>query len=521
MDRAKYRALFVAESRDLLRRGVEDLLAWERSPRDTDRVASLFRSVHTLKGMAAALAYAGLANLAHALEHVLAAARDEEVEGSPALIDAALRALDAIEAGVSQVEAGADPSIPVDDLIATLGQVARPATGTWPVPAGAARPPGPPGPEGPGRPAAVDRQVRVGLARLDRLMVVAGELAVARNRLLQRLPLAGDPALHQAAHRLGRLVSEVQDQALQARLAPLAEVFERFPRTVRDLARQLGKAARVETAGQDIELDRAVLDQLPELLLHLLRNAVDHGLEPPAERAARGKPAEGTIRLSAVREGGMVVVAVEDDGRGVDRAAVVARAQALGLSAGRAAGDDDLLEILARPGFTTAAAVTEVSGRGVGIDAVVHRVRALGGATELASRPGAGTTVRLRLPVSVALVPAVVAVVGETRLAVPSAFVEEVARLEPGEAGTMRLRERVLPRLDLGGSRADAPWRPGVVLAVGGHAGALVVDTLLGEEDIVVGPLDGPRGTPRWVGGAAILSDGLPALVVDPSVLVG
>ena len=304
-------------------------------------------------------------------------------------------------------------------------------------------------------------------------------------------------------------------------MAPIAEVFERFPRAVRDLARQLGKQVGLEIAGDDIELDRALFEQLPDLLLHLLRNAVDHGIESAAERRAAGKPVEGRVRLAARRDGDAVLIDVEDDGRGIDRRAVLARAEALGLSpAAVADGADQLLEVLARPGFSTAARVTDVSGRGVGIDVVVQRVRALGGTTELSSRSGAGTTVRLRLPLSVAVVPAVLVGVGATRYAVPLAFVAETARFEPGPPGAVVHRGRALPRVDLGGTRPDAPWRPGVVLDVGGRVGALVVDTLMGQEDIVVAPMDAPRGTAPWINGATILSDGRPALVVDPAALV-
>jgi two-component system chemotaxis sensor kinase CheA len=363
--------------------------------------------------------------------------------------------------------------------------------------------------------------VRVGLERLDRLVTLGGELAVAKTRLLQRLAGVRDAGLREEAHRLGRLVTEFHEQVLLVRMAPVAEVLERLPRTARDLARKLGKQVRLEIEGDDIELDRALLEQLPEVLLHLLRNAVDHGIETPDRRLAAGKPAEGRIRIVARREGDAVLLDVEDDGRGVDRAAVLARAEALGLPrAPSEESTDELLQVLARPGFTTAARVTEVSGRGVGIDAVVQRVRALGGTTELSSRPGAGTTVRLRLPFSVAVVPAMLVEIAGTRYAVPLAFVAEAARLEPGDDTTVTHRGRRLARVDLGGQRPDAPWRPGVILDVGGRTGALVVDTLLGQEDIVVGPMDAPRGTPPWVNGATILSDGAPALLVDPAALV-
>lgn len=519
MDSQKYRDLFVLESREHLQRCTRDLLAWERAPGATEPVASLFRSVHTIKGMAATLELASLANLSHALEQVLSSARDGGLIATTEVIDVALRALDFLERGVAQVEAGAEPAEAADRLIAELGGLARPATGTWPVPSTAAAGTASPRPAGAG--VEPKRLVRVGLDRLDRLVTLGGELMVARTRLGQRMAATGDAALHEEAHRLGRLVDDLYHQVLLARMAPVAEVFERFPRAVRDLARQLGKEVRLEIAGEDIELDRALFEQLPDLLLHLLRNAVDHGIESPADRRAAGKPPEGRVRLAARRDGDAVLIDVEDDGRGIDRRAVQARAAALGLPpSGGADGADELLEVLARPGFSTAARVTDISGRGVGIDVVMQRVRALGGTTELSSRSGVGTTVRLRLPLSVAVVRAVLVGVGTTRYAVPLAFVAEIARFEPGAPGTVVHRGRALHRVDLGGTRPDAPWRPGVVLDVGGRLGALVVDTLMGQEDIVVAPMDAPRGTAPWINGATILSDGRPALVVDPAALV-
>jgi two-component system chemotaxis sensor kinase CheA len=307
-------------------------------------------------------------------------------------------------------------------------------------------------------------------------------------------------------------------------MAPVAEVFERFPRSVRDLAQQLGKRIRLELNGGDIELDRAILDQLPDVLLHLVRNAADHGLESEAERRRAGKPMEGVIRLSATRERNAVRIDIEDDGRGINRQAVLARAAADGWAADKEPdlGGAELLRILARPGFSTAKQVTDVSGRGVGIDAVVHRIRALGGSTELTSRTGAGTTVSLRLPLTVAIIPALLVGVADERYAVPLGYVAEAARVDPEtiRLGTLHFRGRAVPLVDLGGHGGVGQRRAGVILDVGGRQGALLVDTLLGQEEIVVGPVDAPRGTPRWVNGATILSDGVPALVLDPTALV-
>jgi two-component system, chemotaxis family, sensor kinase CheA len=334
------------------------------------------------------------------------------------------------------------------------------------------------------------------------------------------------------AERIGRLVTDMQAEIMQARMSPVGEVFERYPRLVRDLARDLGKQARFESEGGEIELDRAVLDEIGDPLLHLIRNAVDHGLEPAAERVAAGKPAEGRISVSAARERNSVAIRVSDDGRGVDRTRIMARGIREGLipTDTERLTDDLLLRVLARPGFTTAERVSGVSGRGVGVDVAATRVRALGGTLTVTSEVGKGTTFTVRVPLTLAIVRALLTGVGTERYAVPLAYVAETVEFDRRAVTAVRDRESLVVRNEaiptvhlrqLVALAGEAPVRrPSIILEVGERRAALVVDRLLGQQDIVIEPFEGPRGMPSFVGGATILADGAPALILDAAALV-
>ncbi len=383
--------------------------------------------------------------------------------------------------------------------------------------------------EGPVAPA---RQIRVDLRRLDAMMKQVGELVVARNRILALVRGDGSE-LAELAGAVSRLVSGLQTEIVAVRMTPVSEVFDRFPRLVRDLARDLGKQIRFEVEGGDIELDRAILDELGDPLLHLIRNGADHGLERADEREAGGKPPEGRILLSAVRERRTVAIRVSDDGRGIDRAAILAKAKRDGLAEPgvEVLTDDLLLRVLARPGFSTAAKVSGVSGRGVGVEVALGRARALGGSLEVHTEAGKGTTFTLRVPLTLAIVRALLAQAGAERYAVPLAYVAETVEFDARAVTAFRSREalvvrdRVIPTVhlrDLVAARADQEpaRRPTIILEVGERRTALVVDALLGQQDIVIEPFDAPRGMPPYLGGATILADGAPALILDAAALV-
>jgi two-component system chemotaxis sensor kinase CheA len=317
---------------------------------------------------------------------------------------------------------------------------------------------------------------------------------------------------------------------MRARLAPVSQVFDRFPRLVRDAARSLGKKVDFVMEGKEIELDRSMLDEIGDPLVHLLRNSLDHGIEAPAERRAHGKPETGTLRLNATRERSRIIIVVEDDGRGIQRERVLAKAVQNGMVTRDEAAtlsDEEVYRLLTRPGFSTAETVTDVSGRGVGLDVVATRVRALGGMLEIWSEPGRGTSMTLQLPQTLAIVRALLVQQSGETYALPLTHVGETVHLLPEELGTVKgknvafLRDEVIPLhglrqiLRTNGTPPDREKRHAVVLEVGDARIGLEVDALMGQQEIVVKQFDATADTLRLFSGATILSDGRPALILD------
>ena len=608
MDVSKYAAIFLAESREHLSSCNHLLLNWERDPSASDAVDGLFRSIHTIKGMAATMGFTGVAELAHRMENLLDGLRQARLQADAGTFQLLFRAVDTLGLGVEQAAAGREPQ-PDLALAAELEAATGGGAAAGPAPRSAeAEPPRRRATDGARailavrraevlgivsgvRPSLVQlereefdgrlgfrlesrasdeeiaaairtagevasirfeelqaldgdgvverhRQIRVDLRRLDRLMKQVGELVVAKNRLGVLAAMGEDPALAEVSDRIGRLVSGMQAEVIASRMTPVGEVFERFPRLVRDLARDLGKRIRFDVEGEEIELDRSILDEIGDPLLHLIRNAADHGIEGPDVRVRSGKSPEGRILLAAARDRNSVTLRVSDDGRGIDRAAIAAKARREGASdvvavtgESETVSDDVLLRVLARPGFSTAQAVSGVSGRGVGVDVAMTRVRQLGGTVEIRSEMGKGTTFLIRVPLTLAIVRALLADAGGERYAVPLAYVAETVEFDTRAVTALRSREalvvrdQVIPTVhlrDLVASRTRPvpARRPTVILEVGERRTALVVDALLGQQDIVVAPFDAPRGMPPYVGGATILADGAPALVLDAAALL-
>jgi two-component system chemotaxis sensor kinase CheA len=620
MDLSQYAELFRTETRDHLTTFNRLLLEWEQRPDHPEPVAGIFRAVHTIKGMAATMGYARVADLAHRAETLLDLLRQSQRPVAEAELELLFRTADVLEELVEASVGGHDATVDVMPLLQALEEAAHgreqpeepgrarrrisfvaapvgvgrrvqvvlradsplkgarallvlkrmealgPVIGVEPAPA-AIESDGFDGRfafrvdsrESADRIAAeiraggdveeveVDagestpdteretgrtRHIRVDLRRLDVLMNVIGELVTARGRLEHLTVARHDPELGESVSAISALTSRLQSEIIQARMTPVWQVFDRFPRLVRDLSRQLGKQVVFRVEGKEIELDRAILDEIGDPLVHLLRNAVDHGIETPERRVAAGKPAEGTIVLAALRDRGTVTIMVSDDGRGIDRAKIQAEAKRRGVAEGGTdeLTDDQLLRLLASSGFSTARQVSEVSGRGVGVDVVVTRLRELGGSVEIKSTPGAGTTFTLRLPPTLAIVPALLARVGTERYALPLTHVAETVELGSWAMTSLDgqdallVRDEVLPlvhlRTLLHVDGEPPAQRPVVVLQLGDRRTGLVIDRMEGQREIVVKSFVPPRGTLRIFSGATVLGDGEPVLILDAGGLV-
>ena len=510
---AELREVFREEATRRLDEMEDALLAIESGSDSAGLINSLFRNMHTIKGTAGFVGLEDVVSVAHAAEEILAEVRQAGVL-PPGLADPLLHATGAVRSHVN----GDD--VPVDGLLQELAAAlaalprARP-----PAAAGPAEPARQPA--GPASPPQEQRSVRVPPERIDHLLDLVGEAMQDRRRI--RHALGPEPSLPEEVSDVlasaGRNLAELKDTAIGMRTMPFAMITGPLPRAVRDLARTAGKDISFSVTGADTELDRVILESLVDPLMHVIRNAVAHGIEPPGERERAGKPPGGRIELRAVPRGDRVEIVIADDGRGISPEV-----------AQRARAEGSLADLLANPGFSTAAAVNELAGRGVGLDAVRSYAQSMGGGFEVRSEPGRGMEVVLILPLALALMNVLLFERGGAVFGVPLAAVAEVTTV----AETVRLqgcasvivRDRAVPVTDaavlLGAQAPPLGQRPpAFVLTVTGRDYAISCDALRGEEEVVVKPL-GPllAGVPGYLGGA-ILSDGRVTLLVEPSALAG
>lgn len=381
-------------------------------------------------------------------------------------------------------------------------------------------------PAAPAAHAATTTGIRVSAERIDSLMDRVGELVIAQSRLRQIAQASHDPTLRTIAEEIERLAAELRGATMGIRMIPIGQLFGRFRRVVHDLARELGKSVRLTTAGEETELDKTVIESLADPLMHLIRNAIDHGLEDAADRRAAGKPEAGTIALAARHSGAQVLISISDDGRGMNRERIRAKAVEAGLlpETGEVS-DAELFGAIFAPGFSTAAQVTEVSGRGVGMDVVKRTVESLRGFIEVSSTPGAGSCITLRLPLTLAIIDGLLVRVGEGRYVIPLSSVEECVELAEGETGGtearsfLNIRDELVPFLRLremfAADTPPDPYQKVVIVASGEQRVGLVVDQIIGDHQTVIKSLSRLHADVASFSGATILGDGSVALILD------
>lgn len=535
---------FVLESREHLASIESELLRLENAPGDLESVHALFRSFHTIKGLAAIAGAETAREVAHQTETLLDEVRGGSRAVTSGLIDLALASADFLGEVVSaaeQLDRGEKAVIPeeADALLDKLyAAIASPATLETDVPAAAVKRTG----------TLSVRQlsgssVKVDTRKLDQLVDLVGELVIAQSlvQLDPALVALGDPRTAKNLNQLGRITTDLQKTAMSLRVVPVGQSFRRMARVFRDLVLESGKQATLETAGEDAELDRTIVEQLADPLMHMVRNAVDHGLEKPADRERAGKPPEGRIRLSATHQSGHVVIEVSDDGRGLDQERILRKAIERGLVKEQAQlTPAETLELIFEPGFSTSEQVTAISGRGVGMDVVKREIEKLRGRVEVRSEPGKGTTFLLRVPLTLAIIDALVVKHAHNRYILPLYTVREI--LKPGgqTINTVEgrnevalLRERVVPVLRMEAllgesvrSLRDGELRPTeemvlVVVEAGARRVALAVDEVVGKQEVVIKSLGDWMGRVRGVAGGAILGDGSVGIILDLDGLMG
>ncbi len=558
------------ENLDALDRALVEL---EQAPDDKENLASIFRTIHTIKGTCGFLGFSKLESISHVGESLLSRMRDGKLRLNAEIATGLLAMVDAVRNILTNIErTAAEGDDDYTSLVATLNRLNVSDTAAAPAPSMAAPmadviPPAPVlvAPAAPpqlhvveaaARPvedaAAEERQVpaerrtgddrrapvndaslRVDVGLLDKLMNLVGELVLARNQILQFTGSQADPAFSSATQRLNLVTSELQEGVMKTRMQPIDNVWSKFPRVVRDLATTCRKQVRLEMIGKDTELDKTIIEAIKDPLTHIVRNSVDHGIETPEARIARGKPGEGVLRLKAFHEGGQINIEIADDGSGIDpekiRRKAVDRQLVTAEQAARMS-DPEVLRMIFLPGFSTAEKITNVSGRGVGMDVVKTNIEKIGGTVDIQSVSGEGTTLKIRIPLTLAIIPALMVSTGGEMFAIPQVSLLELVRLEGeqlrtgiehiGGAAFHRLRGNLLPlvllhkelRLESVGEHDIVNI---VVLKADDRQFGLVVDAVNDTEEIVVKPLGRLLKSVVVFAGATIMGDGHVALILD------
>ncbi|MDZ4799539.1 MAG: chemotaxis protein CheA [Bryobacteraceae bacterium] len=561
---------FIMESREHLSSIEEHLLRLERGEDGTEAVHSIFRSFHTIKGLAGFLEFALIQEVAHEVESLLDMVRQGEINVTPAIVDAVLESRDYLGKWLTLLESGAIGQVPaeladpkpliarihastdtdtvsVDDLPLTVetgdsdqiladprGELSNPEPSI-----DTAAPAAPVKQEASGGIAKVvnTRAIKVSTDKLDSLVDMVGEMVIAQSLIRHDPELTSlqSSRLMRNLAQLGRITNDVQRTAMSMRMVPVGTLFQKMARLVRDLSRKFGKRIEFETQGDHVELDRNIVEELGDPMMHMVRNAIDHGIETEADRLAAGKSDCARIGMKAFHRAGQIVIEVSDDGRGIDRARVLNKARQKGLiNPGETLSDAETLALIFQPGFSTVENVSDISGRGVGMDVVRKQITRLRGNIEIVSVPGKGTTFSLKVPLTLAIIDGLVVVVGEERFIIPLASVRELLRPKPemlssveNQAEMVCIRDQLLPMVRLYNRFGVTPRSTNpaecvlVVADADGTSFCLMVDEMAGKQEVVIKSLGRLFQNVAGVAGGAILGDGRVGLILDLKTLFG
>ncbi|WP_133130495.1 chemotaxis protein CheA [Legionella yabuuchiae] len=538
MSSDQYLELFISEAHELLSTLTHGLIQLEKTPEDKQTLDEVFRASHTLKGNAAAMGYEQVVNLAHAMENTFSLIREGQLQVSKGVATELLKAVDLLQTIIENIETGKSIALDETPVIETLNQLREsfPKDITLAVEAT----------EELDEPIVKDHKkepsslkyVRINLEHLESLMNLVGELHLNKMRFKQLSKSFENEALEKNVHELERIANQLQSETMQMRLLPLQYLFNYYPRLIRDDAQKENKEVTLTFSGSDIGLDRMILDEINDLLLHILRNALSHGIESPEQRKALGKPTTGHIHVSARREQNQVVIEVEDDGAGINLDAVKAKLLEQGLlNKDRLSqlSEHELLMMITKPGFSLREEVTERSGRGMGMNVVRRKIDAVGGSLSIECKPGKGCVFTLCLPISMAIIHALLIRLEQETLAIPLHYILEAQKLDPKalrkSAGQEMFlyRDEVIPMYRLCkelkfslSESTNAPLKSMavVICQVEHHKLGLLVDEFLGEQEIVLKTLETSINKLDVFSGATLLADGRAAMILDVSTLV-
>lgn len=536
LNREKILATFRAESEEGLDRTEQYLIAAETNPENPELLDEMFRVAHTIKGNASALDFPELAGFAHVMEDLLETVRRHDLTISRDVVSLLLHAVDALRALIPSAVEGNDRLSPSHQELkeamvrqsATRQSSERSASAVLET---ASSPSAVPGAALPFN--ARNRTLRVNVEKLDQMLDLTGEIAIAQGRLrrmIEELTTESGRRLLEVQREVESLQKNLQEKVMGVRLVPVGPLFQQFARSVRDISQSHNKLAQLEIVGGDVEVDTRVLEHLKDPLLHMIRNAVDHGIEPPKERHAKGKNPCGCLKLTAFHMAGKILIQLSDDGEGFNRQRILSRARSLGLLAeGETISDQELLNLVFKSGFSTAEQVTDLSGRGVGMDVVRRNIELLRGRVDIQSTEGQGSTITIRLPLTLAIIDGFSVVANDETYVIPLETISECVDL-PAElmtrakTGVISLRGEPLPYVRLRevfGSPDRLPARENVVVLhhEGGYAG-IAVEQLRGECQAIIKPLHEMFRGVSGIAGSTILDSGRVGLILDVSTLL-